>query len=103
MKSKPFASCAELPRGAISSKSSRRGGVVIRGMRTPAAALAVHVPDNKKIPSDKTMLTRMSLLTCIELMELAVDRKSTRLNSSHQIISYAVFCLKKKNKVSRHT
>src|SRR5947208_7694676 len=26
------------------------------------------------------------------------DRKSTRLNSSHQIISYAVFCLKKKRK-----
>src|SRR5258708_24584478 len=28
--------------------------------------------------------------------EQLVDRKSTRLNSSHQIISYAVFCLKKK-------
>src|SRR5438552_15879165 len=28
------------------------------------------------------------------------DRKSTRLNSSHQIISYAVFCLKKKKKKS---
>src|SRR5207244_10932320 len=27
---------------------------------------------------------------------LVADRKSTRLNSSHQIISYAVFCLKKK-------
>src|SRR5205807_5625312 len=27
------------------------------------------------------------------------DRKSTRLNSSHLVISYAVFCLKKKNKV----
>src|SRR5258708_14661891 len=27
------------------------------------------------------------------------DRKSTRLNSSHQIISYAVFCLKKKNTI----
>src|SRR5258708_29211715 len=27
------------------------------------------------------------------------DRKSTRLNSSHQIISYAVFCLKKKIKI----
>src|SRR5438034_7292190 len=27
----------------------------------------------------------------------AVDRKSTRLNSSHTVISYAVFCLKKKN------
>src|SRR5947208_7845430 len=30
------------------------------------------------------------------------DRKSTRLNSSHQIISYAVFCLKKKMKSSYH-
>src|SRR2546426_7938405 len=29
------------------------------------------------------------------------DRKSTRLNSSHLVISYAVFCLKKKNKPSR--
>src|SRR5258708_8182319 len=29
------------------------------------------------------------------------DRKSTRLNSSHQIISYAVFCLKKKKKQPR--
>src|SRR5207244_13529623 len=29
------------------------------------------------------------------------DRKSTRLNSSHQITSYAVFCLKKKNKDQR--
>src|SRR5258708_31685138 len=28
---------------------------------------------------------------------IMTDRKSTRLNSSHQIISYAVFCLKKKN------
>src|SRR2546426_6733156 len=28
---------------------------------------------------------------------LGVDRKSTRLNSSHLVISYAVFCLKKKN------
>src|SRR5258708_31683402 len=31
------------------------------------------------------------------------DRKSTRLNSSHQIISYAVFCLKKKKQVKRTT
>src|SRR3712207_8629178 len=30
--------------------------------------------------------------------DLAVDRKSTRLNSSHANISYAVFCLKKKKK-----
>src|SRR3712207_7845893 len=31
------------------------------------------------------------------------DRKSTRLNSSHANISYAVFCLKKKNPISRLT
>src|SRR5258708_31148077 len=31
------------------------------------------------------------------------DRKSTRLNSSHQIISYAVFCLKKKKHISPTT
>src|SRR5258708_13878352 len=31
---------------------------------------------------------------------LTADRKSTRLNSSHQIISYAVFCLKKKKHTS---
>src|SRR3989454_8227022 len=28
-----------------------------------------------------------------------IDRKSTRLNSSHLVISYAVFCLKKKKKI----
>src|SRR5947208_6341463 len=32
-----------------------------------------------------------------------LDRKSTRLNSSHQIISYAVFCLKKKNHNKKQT
>src|SRR2546426_3166700 len=31
-----------------------------------------------------------------------VDRKSTRLNSSHLVISYAVFCLKKKKKKHTH-
>src|SRR2546426_7547815 len=30
------------------------------------------------------------------------DRKSTRLNSSHLVISYAVFCLKKKKNISMH-
>src|SRR5258707_5213392 len=35
------------------------------------------------------------------LEELLVDRKSTRLNSSHANISYAVFCLKKKKQKNR--
>src|SRR2546430_7715298 len=33
-------------------------------------------------------------------VEMKKDRKSTRLNSSHSQISYAVFCLKKKKKIS---
>src|SRR5256885_3007381 len=39
-------------------------------------------------------------VTRLRIRELAhrVDRKSTRLNSSHLVISYAVFCLKKKKK-----
>src|SRR5438132_5545945 len=35
---------------------------------------------------------------CVERCRGAGDRKSTRLNSSHTVISYAVFCLKKKKK-----
>src|SRR5207302_10684167 len=36
--------------------------------------------------------------TIFDLMRIGEDRKSTRLNSSHVKISYAVFCLKKKKK-----
>src|SRR2546430_12998184 len=37
----------------------------------------------------------------VQLLRRPVDRKSTRLNSSHSQISYAVFCLKKKKKSSK--
>src|SRR3712207_8457528 len=44
-----------------------------------------------------------SLTTCRQaLPEMAADRKSTRLNSSHANISYAVFCLKKKQIMPDH-
>src|SRR2546422_8061780 len=44
-------------------------------------------------------LTSLELESGIRLdVEVEVDRKSTRLNSSHGYISYAVFCLKKKKK-----
>src|SRR5690348_17465246 len=41
----------------------------------------------------------------IEITEhyIRIDRKSTRLNSSHPSISYAVFCLKKKKKIKFST
>src|SRR5256885_9252890 len=35
----------------------------------------------------------------LRLRQCTTDRKSTRLNSSHLVISYAVFCLKKKKKL----
>src|SRR5438132_3149856 len=38
------------------------------------------------------------LLRPVAALRHRLDRKSTRLNSSHTVISYAVFCLKKKNK-----
>src|SRR3712207_8487421 len=38
----------------------------------------------------------------LDLFVKGVDRKSTRLNSSHANISYAVFCLKKKNTPKTH-
>src|SRR5437588_3164687 len=44
--------------------------------------------------------------TCTGASGLSVgpkDRKSTRLNSSHTVISYAVFCLKKKNTLQQMT
>src|SRR2546426_7506592 len=52
---------------------------------------------------DTTLLPKpfqLSALTSREL-HLESDRKSTRLNSSHLVISYAVFCLKKKKKKQR--
>src|SRR5437763_16684400 len=51
------------------------------------------------ITNDTSVFTRASLDAIqhdLLLSVLLVDRKSTRLNSSHRCISYAVFCLKKK-------
>src|SRR5690348_17892581 len=55
--------------------------------------------------AERGALAVMGLLAFIERREIGVtlDRKSTRLNSSHPSISYAVFCLKKKKKqISKH-
>src|SRR5690606_41006659 len=46
--------------------------------------------------------TRRRSSPCISVTTLRRDRKSTRLNSSHVKISYAVFCLKKKKKKKQH-
>ena len=57
--------------------------------------------DGVVIDSDSYVVRTAELNTDIwnnlEINSTPVDRKSTRLNSSHVVISYAVFCLKKKN------
>src|SRR3712207_7808146 len=56
-----------------------------------AARLAID-PDH---PAEKAYLEALA-----HRLKLPGDRKSTRLNSSHANISYAVFCLKKKNTIA---
>src|SRR3712207_7689697 len=56
----------------------------------------------RRVP-EGVVVPRSSMTSCACLLSLFVpflgrDRKSTRLNSSHANISYAVFCLKKKKK-----
>src|SRR5258708_8922323 len=60
-------------------------------LSSPLSSLCVLICLSSPIHSCSHML----LLPSLDLS--TQDRKSTRLNSSHQIISYAVFCLKKKN------
>src|SRR2546422_2386879 len=63
-------------------------------------------PENLGLPSAEILARVDEALRVVEMVSyrrhephlLSGDRKSTRLNSSHGYISYAVFCLKKKNK-----
>src|SRR5256885_12966129 len=61
------------------------------------------------IGKSEKMLTLLDLVTQVAPSRSTIlisgerDRKSTRLNSSHLVISYAVFCLKKKRKQHAHS
>src|SRR5438034_3350959 len=48
------------------------------------------------LPPEITLVHGPGCPVCVTPLE--IDRKSTRLNSSHTVISYAVFCLKKKKR-----
>src|SRR5688572_32469751 len=54
------------------------------------------VADPQSVPQQADSLFNVSLLSAPSVVAQGQDRKSTRLNSSHSQISYAVFCLKKK-------
>src|SRR5215467_2666375 len=53
-------------------------------------------------PADQHRYERPAARFVIRHIDYRPDRKSTRLNSSHLVISYAVFCLKKKKKNNYH-
>src|SRR2546429_1928361 len=80
-------------------------GTAVVGALLEAGAVC-HVPyrsesEAKRFPHADNK--KVSLVTLRDLADEAADRKSTRLNSSHGYISYAVFCLKKKKKKTINT
>src|SRR5205807_4784611 len=71
--------------------------------RHGAGALAIHAQGHRLGPHGE-MMRGLGRERPAEIAQgfgadLGQDRKSTRLNSSHLVISYAVFCLKKKKKL----
>src|SRR5438034_8615858 len=62
---------------------------LFRSSQTPTLAIDTHRFSGRASAYRKSERSRIDLIP---------DRKSTRLNSSHTVISYAVFCLKKKKK-----
>src|SRR3712207_8695247 len=73
------------PAASLRRATARRASLTSRAASSPQAVLA---------PAPGHELLRLG----VHLQFLRPDRKSTRLNSSHANISYAVFCLKKKRK-----
>ena len=76
-------------------KDTTTSGLVSYGLRTGCLDSEYHLA---------LRLQELRVL-CLKLVEDSLeegDRKSTRLNSSHQIISYAVFCLKKKKIITNN-
>src|SRR5258708_29241998 len=77
-----------LPRDGVPHRGDRRHGEVPPRPGSPGGAGG----ESARRPAERDRLDRLGRGAPVDQ-----DRKSTRLNSSHQIISYAVFCLKKKN------
>src|SRR3712207_8296770 len=75
------------------------GGDARRGDEDPALPRERLLPAPVEEIGDVGVLLRLGQVA----LEEPRDRKSTRLNSSHANISYAVFCLKKKKKIVNNT
>src|SRR5438105_12053386 len=90
--SAPSVQFASVPRGStdVSVVSTANVGVV-------------PVPEMSALFPIVGLIVAVSCTQILRRRRAAQDRKSTRLNSSHEWISYAVFCLKKKKKLVKDT
>src|SRR5207245_7806011 len=77
------------------SEVSAKGKSVLENLSMPPKALAVIEELSSKIQVPHVEIRGILELTCTK--PNGIDRKSTRLNSSHGSISYAVFCLQNKD------
>src|SRR2546429_2612182 len=91
--------------GKSSAMRSSAAGNKTGGTREPARARKS--AGMRKFPAVRNSFGMseqwMSVTVVVAIDESPADRKSTRLNSSHGYISYAVFCLKKKKKIINMT
>src|SRR5690349_23487692 len=99
----PTAEAAQLDRAFHALADESRRAMVVRLSRGAASVSELAAPLDMSLPSvlqHLDVLQRSGLVRSEKIGRVRtcrLDRKSTRLNSSHVEISYAVFCLKKKN------
>src|SRR5438034_4756585 len=65
--------------------------------RHPRSTLFPYTTLFRSVGSEKLSPMPVFTIASPQFLQTGIDRKSTRLNSSHTVISYAVFCLKKKS------
>src|SRR2546427_6182285 len=87
---------------AIAKALAEAGATVCAGTWPPALNIFLNLLERGKIDESRRMpdgaLLQFEKIYPLDAAFDTQDRKSTRLNSSHSQISYAVFCLKKKKK-----
>src|SRR5690625_5666279 len=85
----------------IGATMNTSGALVIRAEKVGSATVLSQIVQLvAQAQRSRAPMQRMADLVAGYFVMAVVDRKSTRLNSSHVAISYAVFCLKKKNKMT---